>query len=82
MNEMRKLMETVEQLNEGGPSIRELRKQQADALDAYHEEYNRIEAEIEAIRAKRGTKLKDPYGSEDSYGMDPGRERARRNGNW
>jgi len=39
-------------------SIRDLRQQQAAALRVYHEEYARLEAEIEAIRTARGTKLK------------------------
>ena len=46
--------------------IRELQKLQAEALEAYHAEHERLENEIEAIRTKRGTKLKKyvPTGGE------------------
>lgn len=40
--------------------IRELQKQKDEALERYHAECARIDAEIDAIRKKRGTKLKDP----------------------
>jgi cell division protein FtsB len=40
-------------------SIRELKALQAKALEAYHAEYQRLEAEIQAIRQARGTKLKE-----------------------
>ena len=39
--------------------IRELQKQKDAALERYHAECRRIDAEIDAIRAKRGTKLKE-----------------------
>jgi len=38
--------------------IRELQAQKAEALEMYHEECARIDAEIDAIRKARGTKLK------------------------
>ena len=38
--------------------IRELKKLQDEARDTYHAEYARLQLEIEAIRIKRGTKLK------------------------
>jgi len=62
--------------------IRELQAQKAEALEMYHEECARIDAKIDAIRAKRGTKLKDPFEGVDPYGFDAGRDRPRRNGNW
>lgn len=62
--------------------IRELKKLQDKALEAYHAEHERLENEIEAIRAKRGTKLKDPFEGVDPYGFDAGRDRPRTNGNW
>jgi hypothetical protein len=40
-------------------SIRELRALQAKALEAYHTEHRRLEAEIQAIRTVRGTKIKE-----------------------
>ena len=40
--------------------IRELNKQKDAALERYHAECARIDAEIDAIRKKRGTKLKVP----------------------
>lgn len=38
--------------------IRELQAQKAEALAVYHEEIAHIDAQIEAIRKRRGTKLK------------------------
>ena len=38
--------------------IRELQAQKAEALEIYHEECARIDAKIDAIRKRRGTKLK------------------------
>jgi predicted metal-dependent phosphoesterase TrpH len=44
-------------------SIRELKALQAEALEKYHAEYARLEAEIKAIRQARGTVLKaKPFG--------------------
>ena len=39
-------------------SIRELKALQAKALELYHAEYQRLEAQIQSIRGLRGTKLK------------------------
>ena len=39
-------------------SIRELKAQQAQALERYHAEYSALEEQIAAIRAERGTVLK------------------------
>ena len=39
--------------------IRELQEQKAEALEIYHEECRRIDAQIDAIRKRRGTKLKE-----------------------
>ena len=55
-------------------SIRELRALQAKALEAYHAEHRRLEAEIQAIRTVRGTKLKEKVF--ESY-HEPGRSRER-----
>lgn len=55
-------------------SIRELRALQAKALEAYHAEHRRLEAEIQAIRTARGTKLKEKVF--ESY-HEPGRSRER-----
>jgi hypothetical protein len=55
-------------------SIRELRALQAKALEAYHTEHRRLEAEIQAIRTARGTKLKEKVF--ESY-HEPGRSRER-----
>lgn len=38
--------------------IRELQAQKAEALQMYHDDCARIDAHINAIRKKRGTKLK------------------------
>ncbi len=64
--------------------IRELKRRQAEALEAYHAEHNRLENEIEAIRTKRGTKLKNIGADEDAYllSLAEGRALPRRNGNW
>jgi hypothetical protein len=55
-------------------SIRELKAQQLAALKVYHAEYLRLEAEIEAIRKTRGTKLKVPV-FEEYYEAGRSRER-------
>ncbi|TFG99658.1 hypothetical protein E4H12_01800 [Candidatus Thorarchaeota archaeon] len=55
-------------------SIRELLKQKEAALEAYHAEAERIDAEIEAIREKRGTRLKDQWADAGQY-FEPGRDR-------
>lgn len=65
--------------------IRELQEQKAEALEIYHEECSRIDAKIEAIRAKRGTKLKVHVFSENDAALmniAEGRTRPRQNGNW
>ena len=59
--------------------IRELQKLQAEALEAYHAEHARLENEIEAIRTKRGTKLKEPvWTANDSELAARSEGRARR----
>ena len=45
--------------------IRELNRQKDAALERYHAECARIDAEISAIRKKRGTKLKVPVWTEN-----------------
>ena len=45
--------------------IRELNKQKDAALERYHAECARIDAEIDAIRKARGTKLKEPVWTEN-----------------
>ncbi len=40
-------------------SIRELKALQSASLLRYHEEYRRLEEEIQAIRKERGTVLKE-----------------------
>lgn len=40
--------------------IRELQKQKIVAQERFHAEVARIDAEIEQIRRKRGTKIKQP----------------------
>ena len=40
-------------------SIRELKALQAEALLKYHEEYRRLEEQIQAVRKARGTVLKE-----------------------
>lgn len=65
--------------------IRELRKLQDKALEVYHAEHERLENEIEAIRAKRGTKLKEYVPTaQDAHLMNAadGRSLPRNNGNW
>ena len=55
-------------------SCRELWALQAKPLEAYHTEHRRLEAEIQAIRTARGTKLKEKVF--ESY-HEPGRSRER-----
>lgn len=65
--------------------IRELKAQKREALKIYHEECERIDTAIEAIRNKRGTKLKEHYlNAEDAHLMNiaDGRSLPRPNGNW
>ena len=65
--------------------IRELQKLQAEALEAYHAEHERLENEIEAIRTKRGTKLKEivpTAGDAELLNIADGRSPQRPNGNW
>ncbi len=71
--------------------IRELKKLQDDALEAYHAEHSRLESEIEAIRAKRKPRTggQDMPGGknraeQDAYLMNlaDGRSIPRNNGNW
>ena len=45
--------------------IRELNKQKDAAFERYHAECARIDADIDAIRKKRGTKLKVPAWTEN-----------------
>lgn len=65
--------------------IRELKNLQAKALEAYHAEHERLENEIEAIRTKRGTKLKEyvPTANDaELLNIGDGRSLPRQNGNW
>jgi hypothetical protein len=56
-------------------SIRELRAQQAQALERYHAEYRALEEQIQSIRKERGTVLKvkpfEPY-FEPGRSQEPG----------
>jgi hypothetical protein len=58
-------------------SIRELKALQAEALLRYHEEYRRLEEQIQAIRNSRGTVLKEK--SWEGY-HEAGRDRERHPG--
>ncbi len=65
--------------------IRELIAQKAEALSIYHEECERIDSAIEAIRTKRGTKLKEyvsTAGDAELLNIADGRSLPRPNGNW
>ena len=65
--------------------IRELQAQKAEALAEYHEEVVRIDAQIEAIRKSRGTKLKKyipTAGDAELSNIADGRSPQRPNGNW
>lgn len=65
--------------------IRELQAQKAEALAEYHEEVARIDAQIEAIRKSRGTKLKKyvpTAGDAELLNIADGRSLPRPNGNW
>lgn len=53
-------------------SVRGLKVLQDAALEAYHREHARLEQKIDALRGKRGTKLKEPDWS--GY-HEPGRDR-------
>jgi hypothetical protein len=55
-------------------SIRELKALQAEALLRYHEEYRRLEEQIQALRKARGTVLKEK--SWEGY-HEAGRSRER-----
>ena len=54
--------------------IRELKKMQEAAREAYHAEHARLEEEIQKLRKRRGTKLKGPSNEE---WFEEGRDRPR-----
>lgn len=65
--------------------IRELKAQKAEALSMYHDDCARIDAQIDAIRKKRGTKLKEYVPTaQDAHLMNvaDGRSLPNPNGNW
>ena len=61
--------------------IRELQKKQDKALEIYHAENKRLQHEIDALRSKRGTKLKT-YAYNTEIRFQEGRDRKPTNGNW
>ena len=55
-------------------SIKELKARKAAALEEYHRFARECDAQIKAIRAKRGTVLKPiPWTADDAMWADPGR---------